>query len=106
MKKKLCYVFCLVITLGLSIGCGKTKDDSKVIDLGAEKSVSTINWKTSGSTAGITKFNVQISTDGTTYNKLYDYDNSSANEGANGVIPIYQKARYIKFNIIIYFSDK
>ena len=76
-----------------------TKDDSKVIDLGAEKSVSTINWKTSGSTAGITKFNVQISTDGTTYSKLYDYDNSSANEGANDVIPIYQKARYIKFNI-------
>ena len=76
-----------------------TKDDSKVIDLGIEKSVSTINWKTSGSTAGITKFNVQISTDGTTYNKLYDYDNSSANEGANDVIPVYQKARYIKFNI-------
>lgn len=39
MKKKLCYVFCLVITLGLSIGCGKTKDDSKVQNTGMEENI-------------------------------------------------------------------
>ena len=37
MKKKLCYVFLLVITLGLSIGCGKTKDDTEVQKTGVEE---------------------------------------------------------------------
>ena len=34
MKKILCYVFLLIITLGLSIGCGRAKDDTKVQNSG------------------------------------------------------------------------
>jgi len=37
MKKKLCYVFLLVVALGLSIGCSKAKDNSKVQNVGVEE---------------------------------------------------------------------
>lgn len=43
MEKKICYVLLLVIALGLSIGCGNTKDKSKVQNVGVEENTRVTN---------------------------------------------------------------
>ena len=83
-----------VLPCGTSGSSGQISvNKEQVLDLGSVENIESIYWEQSGGYAGISEFDVSVSSDGTNYTKVYYYHNAS------DTFKVYSKARYIKFHV-------